>query len=98
MPTNAVVDIPEIGEVSLSGIVNRNERRVREQLPRILSEYEEFPLDRLAVQDVYALTFNSLSPRYTQAFSIVLKEPIQDAEIEEALRAAIDKVIASPKR
>ncbi|MFO7717689.1 MAG: late competence development ComFB family protein [Desulfohalobium sp.] len=97
MATNAVIDIPELGEISVAGVVNRNERRVRERLPVVLREFPDFPLDRLMLQDAYALALNFLAPRYTQAFSIVLHEPIQQSEIDDALRTAIQRVQAYPK-
>lgn len=85
-----------VAGVDLSAIRNRNERRVRERMEMLLSEYTDFEADVLAIQDIYALALNLLPARYTQQFSIVLKEPVDDAAVENAVRAAIEKVRTNP--
>ena len=94
---NRQIEIPGLGVVDLNGITNRNEKRVLACLPEVLQEFSDFGQERVNIQDVYALSLNLLPPRYTQAFSIVLKEPVTEAEVREAIRQAIDRVQKNPK-
>ncbi|MGM0453363.1 MAG: late competence development ComFB family protein [Thermodesulfobacteriota bacterium] len=86
----------KLRSIGLEHIRNRNEARVLHLLPEILKEYPDFPIDILAIQDVYALALNTLPPRYTQQFSIVLREPVDDQQVRDALRGAIEKVRDNP--
>jgi hypothetical protein len=97
MVSNPQVEVPGLGQVSLTGIANRNERRVSQRLPIILREFPELTAERLAIQDCYALALNLLPPRYAQAFSIVLNEPVTDKEIDAALRVACARVLENLK-
>lgn len=83
--------------VDLDSIDNRNEKRIRKWLPMVLEEFPGYAPDYLAIQDIYALALNQLPARYTQRFSIVLREPIADSEIQLALRYAIQVVQTRPK-
>jgi len=94
---NRQIEIPGLGVVDLNGITNRNEKRVLACLPDVLQEFPDFSQERVTVQDVYALSLNLLPPRYTQAFSIVLKEPVTEEEVREAVRQAIRRVQQNPK-
>ncbi|MBA4358186.1 MAG: competence protein ComFB, partial [Desulfovibrio sp.] len=47
-------------------------------------------------QDIYALTLNNLSPRYRQHGSIVISDPVSDAEIIRELRRAVNQVELAP--
>ncbi len=96
-PKSKKLYLSHLGKIDLSGIGNRNEKRVLENLPEILAEFTDFHPDLLDVQDIYALSLNLLPPRYTQAFSIVLREPVSDAEVREAVRSAIQRVQNNPK-
>lgn len=91
------VEVPWIGMISLEGIVNRNEQRVLQCLPEVLQEFPEFEANRVDVQDIYALSLNLLPARYTQAFSIVLQEPVSQDEVRGAVRKAVLKVSKQPK-
>lgn len=82
--------------VDLSGISNRNERRVIKLLAEIWKEYPELEQNLINVQDVYALALNLLPARYTQSFSIVLKDPVDALQIGDAIRQAIEKVRDNP--
>lgn len=82
--------------INLNDIRNRNEMRVLEQLPRILDEYPDFQPDIIDIQDIYALSLNLLPAFYTQAFSIVLKKPIDDHKVQDAVRKAIEIVRGNP--
>lgn len=85
-----------VGGTDLFWIKNRNERRVIEALPRILADYPEFIPNTIDLQDVYALALNSLPPRYVQQGSIVLREPVRQDEIEDAVRVAVETVRKRP--
>lgn len=86
----------KVAGVDLSGIRNRNERRVMDRMEMLLNEYTDFEPDVLAIQDIYALALNLLPARYTQQFSIVLKDPVDNTAVETAVRAAIEKVRTNP--
>ena len=86
----------EVNGVDLSRIKNRNERRVIAQMKPLLAENGDYEPDILAIQDIYALALNLLPARYTQQFTIVLQDPVDEAAIEKAVRKAIDKVRANP--
>ena len=87
----------EVHGVPLTGIKNRNERRVAKVLDRVLVEMaEEYNPDHLDVQDIYALTLNLLPSRYVQRASIVLQEPVKEVQIEAAIRRALKIVRARP--
>lgn len=91
------VDIPHLGIIELNGIHNRNEDRVVAFMPEVLHEFPDFDPDRINIQDIYALSLNLLPPRYTQAFSIVLQEPVSDNQVRNAVRQAIHKIQRNPK-
>ena len=85
-----------VGGADLSQIRNRNERRVISHLPAILGEYPDFEPDVVAIQDIYALALNLLPARYTQRFSIVLKEPVSDEAVRQAVRESVVRVMNNP--
>ena len=82
--------------VSLENIRNRNELRVIKLMPQVLAEHLDYHPSYLDIQDIYALTMNNLSPRYRQQGTIVIGEPVSDAEIIRELRAAVNKVELAP--
>lgn len=86
----------EVNGVPLGGIRNRNEERVARLMPTALAEFLDYKPSYLDIQDIYALTLNNLTPRYKQGGSIVIREPVSDAEILRELRLAIAKVEMSP--
>lgn len=82
---------------SLTRIVNRNEKRVRDLIPEVLLEYPDYEPEVLDVEDIYALTLNNLPPRYTQERSIVLKEKVTDEIIRHEIRRAVLNVKDNPQ-
>lgn len=86
----------EVAGTDLFFVRNRNEKRVIDVLPDILGEYPDFVPNPIDLQDIYALSLNSLPPRYVQQGSIVLREPVRPGEIEDAVRDAVDTVRARP--
>jgi len=86
----------EINGVPLGNIRNRNEERVVKLMPAVLAEHLDYKPSYLDLQDIYALTLNNLPPRYRQNGSIIIHEPVSDAEIMRELREAIRRVELSP--
>lgn len=86
----------EVNGVPLGNIRNRNEERVIRLMPAVLAEHLDYNPSYLDVQDIYALTLNNLPPRYKQSGSIIIHEPVSDAEIMRELREAIRRVELSP--
>ena len=82
--------------IDLSRIRNRNEIKVIENMQEILDEYPAFYPDNIAIQDVYALALNMLPARYSQQFSIVLREPVSNEIIRNAIRKALVRVMNNP--
>ena len=80
----------------LGRIRNRNEIRVVENMQEVLGEYPDFYPDVIDIQDIYALALNALPPRYTQQFSVVLREPVTDDDVRQAIRRALVKVMNNP--
>ncbi len=83
--------------VSLYKIRNKNEIRVIDLLPQVMAEFIDFNPDALDIEDIYALTLNTLPARYAQTGSIVLREEVKVEDIKNAIRSAADKVINHPK-
>lgn len=81
---------------SLFGIRNKNELRVIAHMARILQESPEFTPEPLDFEDIYALALNKLPARYVQHGSIVLGEPVRDADVADAVRYAISVVRDNP--
>ncbi len=86
----------EVLGVPLTNIRNRNELRVIKLMPQVLSEHLDYRPSYLDIQDIYALTLNNLAPRYRQQGSIVIRDPVSDAEIIRELRHAVNKVELAP--
>ncbi len=82
--------------VDLSRIYNKNEKRVVLAMEKLLSSINDWEPEALDIQDIYALTLNSLPPRYVQDGTIVFNEPVKRADIEYAVRRAVEKVRKSP--
>ena len=95
--TTDLQDRYTFGEVNLLFVRNKNERRVIEAMRVILpEEHADFEPNALDIQDIYALALNSLTPRYVQQGSIVLREPVKLDEIDSAVRDAINTVRGRP--
>jgi hypothetical protein len=86
----------EVAGVPLENIRNRNELRVIKLMPQVLAEHLDYHPSYLDIQDIYALTLNNLSPRYRQQGTIILSEPVRDAEIIRELRNSVNQVELAP--
>ncbi|GFM34364.1 late competence development ComFB family protein [Desulfovibrio subterraneus] len=86
-----------IGTINVSEIRNRNEVRVIKMIQKVMSEPPGYQPDELSLQDIYALALNSLPPRYTQAGTIVLRDPVKDEDVLAAVRKAFAIVVQNPK-
>ncbi len=82
--------------VDLSRVRNRNETRVIECMKEVLEEYPGFSPGMIDIQDIYALALNLLPARYTQEFSIVLREHVDRERIKQAVRQAVERVRDNP--
>ncbi|MHB8810747.1 MAG: late competence development ComFB family protein [Desulfobulbaceae bacterium] len=82
--------------IDLSRIHNRNEKRVVQAMDKLFAAIEDWEPEALDIQDIYALALNSLPPRYVQEGTIVFNESVRNAEIEQAVRKAVDKVRKKP--
>lgn len=87
----------EVLDSAFGKIRNKNEKRVKKMLFEMLKEFEWHQPDILDLQDIYALALNILPARYSQEFSVVLKEPVTDDQIQKAIRKAAVKVLNNPK-
>ena len=89
----------KIRGVNVGNIVNRNEKRVAENIPEVLDEYfADFIFEDLDIQDIYALTLNLLPAGYAQPGSIVLSNRLSDYEIRSQIRIAVERVLDNPTR
>lgn len=87
----------DVEGVDLSKVRNRNELRVVKAIRKVLGEPPVYTPDPKDVQDIYALALNALPPRYTQHGTIVLRDPVRDEQILEAVRDAFIRVMEYPK-
>ena len=87
-----------VNGVDLTKIRNKNEVRVARLLEKALVEDQDFSLDPLDIEDIYALTLNLLPSRYRQVGTIVLSEPVKDTHIVSAIRRAMRTVRERPSR
>ena len=86
----------KLSNIDLSRIRNRNEKRVVQAMDRVFAAIEDWEPEALDIQDIYALALNALPPRYVQEGTIVFNESVRNAEIEQAVRKAVDKVRRKP--
>ena len=86
----------KLHNVDLSRILNRNEKRVVMAMDKVFAAIDDWEPQALDIQDIYALALNSLPPRYVQEGTIVFKESVRNAEIEQAVLQAVDKVRKKP--
>lgn len=86
----------KLHDVDLSRIHNRNEKRVIQAMDQVFAAIEDWEPEALDIQDIYALALNALPPRYVQEGTIVFNESVRSAEIEQAVRKAMDKVRSKP--
>ncbi|MBU1002145.1 MAG: late competence development ComFB family protein [Proteobacteria bacterium] len=93
---NDLFEMYVVGTSNLFFIRNKNEKRVIDAMRRVLPEYPKFEPNDLDIQDIYALSLNSLPPRYVQQGTIVLREPVRPDEINDAVREAVNTVRSRP--
>ena len=82
--------------VNLSNIRNRNESRVAKVLNEVLDDFYDEDPDVIDIQDIFALALNKLPARYVQQGGMVLKEPLREADIRDAVEEAIQIVKSKP--
>lgn len=87
----------QLGDANCFEIRNRNETRVLKALETYLEQNPQIRFGPKDVQDSYALALNMLPPRYVQVGTIVLRDPVRESDIEDAVRQAIAKVVSMPK-
>ena len=87
-----------ISGVDVSDIRNRNELRIVEKIQIALDKLGNPEVSPQGLRDAYALALNLLPARYKQSGTIVLREPIRESHLEEAVARAIRQVLNSPKR
>lgn len=87
-----------INGVSLFSINNKNELRVVRAIQALIADRPDLELESNNIQDIYALSLNAIPPRYTQAGTIVLREPIRQDEITKIVSDACDFVLLNPKQ
>jgi len=87
----------KMGDVDFFNIRNRNEGRVIKVLQEFVQRKGNLLISEKDLQDIYALTLNTLPPRYTQRGTIVLRDPVTKREIFAALEDAYDQVVEWPK-
>ncbi len=83
--------------MDFSSIRNRNEVRVLAMMRKVMAEPPGYQPDALSLQDIYALALNALPPRYAQRGTIVLRDPVRDEDVLEAVRNAFAVVAQNPK-
>lgn len=86
-----------ISGVDVSDIRNRNEVRIVEKVKEALEQMGGPELSPQTLRDIYALALNLLPARYKQSGTIVLREPIRESHLREAVSRAIKQVLAKPK-
>ena len=67
-----------------------------ENLDDVLREFPDFQPNNIDIQDIYALALNKLPPRYKQEVSIVLREPVDQDMVQQAIREAVERVRENP--
>lgn len=86
-----------LGGLDFFNVRNRNETRVLEKLREALAELGNPELPEKVLRDAYALALNQLPSRYAQSGTIVLREPIRESHLREAVAKALSQVLAYPK-
>ncbi len=82
---------------SLKNIRNKTEERVISVFKDTVQHYPDFCGCHICLEDVYALSMNSLKPMYKHKLTIVLKsKTTTDEEIKKVLDINIKKIIGNP--
>ena len=87
---------PYVYGFEVKHIHNRNEQRVRDALNEALAQTKGICLCEMCIEDIYALTLNSLPAHYVQQRSIILEQKPSDEEVMEAGLHAIQVVGKKP--
>ncbi|SHN69216.1 late competence development ComFB family protein [Desulfovibrio litoralis] len=87
----------EFGDANLYDIRNRNELRVIKAIEEYLQDNQFLGFNAKDIQDIYALALNNLPARYTQVGTIVLRDPVKDYEVSEAVERSALQVQKVPK-
>jgi late competence development protein ComFB len=82
----------EVFGASMRNVRNINEKKVIQFMKELIPQFPEFDYCTICLQDVYALSLNQLTPRYTQAGTIVLKKELSDSDYRDVVEAAIESV------
>jgi len=83
----------EIFGVSLLNIRNSNEKKVIQFMKELIPQFPDFDYCTICLQDVYALALNQLTPRYTQAGTIILRKQLQEDDYRDVVESAIETVL-----
>jgi len=90
-----------LDDIDLSGVTNRNEKRVRRVLAEFLNSNKASAkvalLDAKDIQDIYALALNQLPARYAHSTTIIVGDPVRDEDARQAIMEAMETVLAFPK-
>lgn len=86
-----------INDYSLEQIRNRYEVKVVQAMREKLLDETDFCGCKICIEDIYALSMNTLPAHYVQRASIILKkDPPSDADIVRTVEDAIDQVKVRP--
>ncbi|MDR3073230.1 MAG: late competence development ComFB family protein [Deltaproteobacteria bacterium] len=83
--------------IDISDIRNRNEVRIIETMRSALEQMGNPSMTPQGLRDAYALALNLLPARYKQSGTIVLREPIRESHLREAVTRALKQVLSQPK-
>jgi len=86
-----------IAGVDVTDVRNRNEARIVEKMRKALERKDAPVLSTQGVRDAYALALNLLPSRYKQSGTIVLREPIRESHLDDAVSRALKQVMQKPK-
>lgn len=87
-----------IAGVDVSDIRNRNEARIVEKMHDALVRLGNPDVSSAAIRDAFALALNFLPARYRQSGTIVLREPIRESHLQDAVTRALKQVMSNPKK
>ena len=88
-----------VKEYSVKNMHNTNEARVYEMMEKIMewTEHSEICSCSICLEDIYAITLNSLPPHYKHSLTVDMhRERILDKEITIEIVKAIEKVRKKP--
>ena len=86
-----------VAGIDLYHVRNRNEHRVAQCLRDEIERLGLTDIPPGAIEDAFALALNQLPARYTQKGTIVLRDPVKQPTIEEAVIVSVKHVLENPK-